>query len=319
MHYYEIDKLMLVPRAISGPARRRWAQIVTEIQRSRDPKTLLYHYTSYSAAVDIIRGDALYMFDPLTSNDEEELLHAKDFALEALKKEIPIRGRRSKQRRRFFEEIEDFLESFAADYFICCFSEGDDQLLGTANPGDRLDAWRAYGGDGNGVAFGFDWKQLECELKVMSPRHSLVEVVYKDEEKIERLKYLFQMANQVRLNYGIPYSAVTSMVCFGLAELMPAFKNKAFEGEKEWRAVILNLNQDRFNIENEKFNGIAKNFLKIPLACGEQGFASPLALREILVGPARNKRVLEQSIKQTLKFRKRFVPVSLSQLPYRAS
>lgn len=321
MEFFEIDDLMSVPRGAPEQLATIWPSKMAQVIHTHRPNHNLYHYTSYKSAIEIVKSGQLFLFDPLTSNDEEELYNAKGFVLEAVKMVVPAIGRASRERANFIGKIEDFLKSHSSDYFILCLTEGA-KFEGAAglHPADQLQAWRSYGADGEGVALGFSYDHLADELARLGRRSLLAPVVYNDDEKIRRITYLLEEAMKIKRDNKISYDAILHMVCYALTQIIPLFKHIAFKEEKEWRASYLATFDERFKVKNAVFGGIAKNYRSLTYKCEDAtGFYTPISLREIVIGPARDRKLLAQSISQTTKAEKISVPVHASSIPYRGA
>ena len=106
---------------------------------------------------------------------------------------------------------------------------------------DSLDQWRAYGNDGKGFAIGFRASRLQ-RLPI-----SLLKVEYQREKQINEMINAI-VATYVHHQNEAPTTKQAEFVvdCSLIATFMIAFKNPAFEHEKEIRCVHV-VNVDRKN------------------------------------------------------------------------
>ena len=153
-------------------------------------------------------------------------------ALQAIRQQFPD----------FFGQLDrDFTRRLAADRdhtFISCWSECDE----LARTHDDLTMWRAYGGDGNGVAIVVDPASFLGDDG--APNAILACPVYYEDERsfLARAANYFQafainymfMAADERDAYPDLCVEAFSELCFYLAV---THKHPAFASEKEWRFV----------------------------------------------------------------------------------
>lgn len=150
---------------------------------------------------------------------------------------------------------------------------------------DDLSMWRAYGGNGCGVAIGFKTDRLINDLK--NEFHVLGQYSSASLEKIEYHKkedlinsmlndeeFINDIYSQIKITNG-KWSLNFNVLILLLLN-MPCKKNSAYSAEKEWRIRTSN----RMNNFREK-NGsiIPYNIIPIPLA----------AIDNIIIGPCTDK------------------------------
>lgn len=154
--------------------------------------------------------------------------------------------------------------------YLCCFSES----------ADLLSQWRAYGGNGQGVAIGFNAKLLS-EINDMY-HYDFVKVIYNQNAVLKNiqeymegnLKYILENITEEELN---PVD-----IMFNLAPILTpilqerfVFKHPSFKEEREWRLYrkqVGNFDEDTgekepffngaFHIDNEIFGSFSCSDLK---------------------------------------------------------
>ncbi len=167
----------------------------------------IYHYTSNSALMSILKHEELWMSARHHLNDTQE---GKQF----------FRLLRDEATDEKIAQIKSALNDY--EFFVTCFSA--DQ--------DSLSQWRGYAENGAGVAIGFSTaaikKMIEGSLETF-----LYPVCYADEFK----KILPERQNSIRsmLNSpGVPSKAFIKTMTYERWAIKP----EGFHEEKEWRLIV---------------------------------------------------------------------------------
>ncbi|MFP3507511.1 DUF2971 domain-containing protein [Burkholderia sp. SIMBA_062] len=214
-----------------------------DIDRSKlfpQSRPLLAHYTSVDNLRNILTGEELWLSNPLSMNDHEEMYYGLRLAIQAI--------REHRDFRRSCEELgcyDAFLGQFwacqqhfdneqALDTYIACFSEHDP----VEDADGRLSMWRGYGGNGSGAALVFDTAKLNVNQDsplVIGP------VTYMSREA--RQTWINELLDL--LTATIQRSPINQDACGSVANLLfqrvlqaSLFsKHRGFSEEREWRVV----------------------------------------------------------------------------------
>ncbi|WP_428825755.1 DUF2971 domain-containing protein [Azonexus sp. IMCC34842] len=188
----------------------------------------LYHYCTVQTLLAILNGKTVWLSDASKMNDSHEVVWADRLLEQVL-------------RERHASMSDEDRNQFALGYnlnrpqpFIFCLS---------TEP-DILSQWRAYAGDGMGVAIGFKsdifprQNHLPSTNIVPQMNTALWEVTYDIEEQRRIVDTLFGracsspdicVAEGGRPDYQL-------LGCY-MAGISPMLKNPAFREEKEWRLI----------------------------------------------------------------------------------
>ncbi|MDR3061877.1 MAG: DUF2971 domain-containing protein [Dysgonamonadaceae bacterium] len=192
--------------------------------------TPLYHFTSYDTLLKILEDNSLKFGDLNNTNDPKEYIVP-----------IPVLGSygRGKNRSTPYKDFEAE-EQFALEhkkYRLLCFSE-DDDCSNYNSP--RM--WAQYANRNSGCCLIIDKEKFEAELAVKFPKAKFGIVNYE---------------NQIKdLSYFLPKSNLESDVQKYFEDNINYLffeKSKAWESEKEYRAIIRTENDNFVYIEIYKF------------------------------------------------------------------
>lgn len=182
----------------------------------------IYHYCSPEVAFTILRDRTLWLSSISNLNDYSEIVWAQriiDEQLAEIKDKVPDKD---------IESLRNLLYLNRGLFFICCFSE----------EGDILSQWRAYAGDGKGVAIGFDPKKLITENDIHwgtrpnnLPGIAICKVQYEEAMQKKTVRDILD-----RWALG-PDGGLSQSAHGYLNALQIKFKNPAFAEEKEHRLV----------------------------------------------------------------------------------
>lgn len=138
--------------------------------------SLLYHYCSCNAFAGIVSTKSLWLSDLFSTNDSEEHRWLRKLATEVIESEV-------KQPTRAWDEATlRILQAMPVD----CDEIGDIYLGCFSRRDDSLGQWRAYAGDGHGVAIGFSKAFMAAKQERMGRRYlELLDVVYERDRQRE--------------------------------------------------------------------------------------------------------------------------------------
>lgn len=184
----------------------------------------VYHYCSVETFLNIIRNATLRLTDVEKSNDYAERTFMEALIIEELQKQ----SEQTALGYIFNQMIEENYRTLYsnANLYACCFSEEK----------DLLSQWRAYAGNGTGVAIGFSGKYLERtdqDLYGLKFR----KVNYDPEQ--HRIYAKEQVETIIKsMEAGKNFFAAMGDVFENRIEENSCRKKPAFAEEKEWRLSI---------------------------------------------------------------------------------
>jgi len=108
-------------------------------------KGKIYHYTNFGALVNILQSSSLWLSHSSCLNDLSEGRHGIQKIAEYLRKHPKDKRYFNFFKRNNLREAMDFAMK-KEGFYVISFCQN----------GDLLSQWRAYGGDGSGVALGIN-------------------------------------------------------------------------------------------------------------------------------------------------------------------
>lgn len=183
---------------------------------------ILYHYCTVETFFNIIASSRMWLSDVEKSNDYQECILCREYVNESIEKYLQGDTKAAKAWKHCYNEGVE--TSYGTRTFAICFSESCDQLS----------QWRGYAQDGEGVAIGFDKTILERLNQISEYHIAFKQVIYDNiqeyaqeiiDDNIKKLAYkgVGHVALELSRNYRMKF---------------PFVKNKCFQEEREWRAVI---------------------------------------------------------------------------------
>lgn len=145
--------------------------------KSRPPRQPLYHYTSATGLVEILRSQKLWLTSAFHMNDPKELTFALDIVAELLSEQHDSDENTDKLVKSFCSVFSRTLQPSDITFWVACFSKN----------GDELGQWRAYGDDGKGFAIGLSAKLFRGDSIVPIAGAIHTESVNYDEKRARRV------------------------------------------------------------------------------------------------------------------------------------
>lgn len=273
-------------------------------------RPLLAHYTSIENIENIIRGQELWLSNPLLMNDLEEL---KFGILEGARlfreSESLIKACNNSQAHellinKFDEHITMLDTKGALDIYILCFSYHED----SDNDG-RLSMWRGYGNNGGGAALIFDTAKLDPvddSPLILSP------VIYASKaDRIDWIKNKIEKIAQIISSEKLPSNKIPNLArAFFLRLMMFSLhaKHKGFEEEKEWRLVYIStLDPEKYGNPMYSYHNSSKGIepkFKLKLtsnhALTQKDFNFDSVIHQIIVGPTASSMLSIRALERML-------------------
>ena len=279
------------------------------------PTSPLYHYTTGSGLIEIIKSGELWATQLRCLNDASEMLYPIELLLAEIheKLDTPL----SDDVRFLLTTTEDKLRKpqlEAGGWFVACFSEDNDDLS----------QWRAYGGGEGGYAIGFN----SLHLRKLGNQFMFLGKVEYDTTKHKA--FMADLLNQTIVFFldGLQKRRAPSkeewisefLPCWAnfVVTFSPFIKHPKFQGEREWRLV--------YHFQDEEFprmRYLQRNSMMtqhVPLQLMMQNSKPRLPLTGIVVGPCRHKEVSLISVGDlltTYNYSVADVPLYITEIPYR--
>ena len=253
---------------------------------SKGKPTHLYHYTSAEGLKGIVENRRIWASDIFSLNDWEEFFHGRDAAERDLDKLLAdALGKDCQTIQWIKNEISQITVGMSLHTYVCSFSEEQDDL----------GQWRAYCPRG-GFAIGFPFARLRELTRENDSHFSLKRCTYRKEERNAIIKTVVEDAlkqkqdayTKLLANAGDQTAesaircALSGALKWQLFEVCPTIKNKAFEGEKEWRLISAPRSDNYKNSRKFRIrDGLTIPYLEFPL-----NDADLWSQVEVCVGPS---------------------------------
>lgn len=297
---------------------------------SRKPEKPLYHYTTQTGLLGIIRVRQIWATHTQYLNDRREFLHAVDLVraeiLRLLDEENTRPGESSAKRTEALNIMHGALSLSPEHINVCVCSFSEDS--------DSLSQWRAYGGP-SGFAIGFSPEVLVAAVE--KQRFFLAKCIYEPAAQLDIVRALVQEVLDENLLKSPVFEDRESNEVFWntggnlltyLYRYAPILKDRSFEEEREWRIISKPILAPRLDFREGR--SLIIPYYRLPL--WEDG--QKTEIHEIVVGPTRDEERSIKSVNRLIKGRdvikERYLigldlikqgwghtPVRASQVPYR--
>lgn len=281
-------------------------------QHEQSSPLLLAHYTTISTFEQIVRNGELWFAHPLYMNDHEEFNFGLRLGAQAVYEQSELlqsafgTAKRAADFLCAFDQKCQWLATMDfTDYYIFCMSEhsSDDE-------DGSLEMWRAYGGNGAGVAVVLDGSKLTGS---QMPLFRLGKVRYgtKDERKHWVKTFVVRFLEVVGAS-DLPdheLSAAADLLLSGIKQLALFTKHDGFKGEKEWRLVYareLDVGQTFFHMlhYNVGSHGIEHKLKYKPMPITghtAEDLSLDSLISRILLGPTISAQIARFSVDRMLR------------------
>lgn len=211
------------------------SELIKSLSSKRPPR-LLYHYTSSSGLLGILKSKSIWATSIRFLNDSTEFSLALKIAQEVIQDRIE--GARNNFDRGLYNVLKERLagEEGHGEVYVSSFTED----------GDQLSQWRAYSPPSGGFAIGFRSKSL-TDLTGANPDRFLARCTYDESSQKELIRRLVQtvaqFAEESNAHNQMSHDRVFRESFKRLGRLLPliapALKDSSFAEEREWRLVRL--------------------------------------------------------------------------------
>lgn len=269
-------------------------------------KTMLFHYTSQSGLLGIVKEQEIWATNIHFLNDYKEFRHAFEILSEIIRRDLDSNSVLRDKLIGHFDTLINLSPNI--NVFLASFSER----------GDLLSQWRGYCKDGAGYSIAFDKAALQKMAIDMGL--TLIECIYDPEEQRKEMKiYLDWVLTSSSttptdistLNFD---GAVASLVQMLLATA-PRFKDKSFSEEKEWRLFCGTIDNDDDRIEFREGRSTLIPYVKFSLKSFE---LNNIPINKIIVGPTPDKELSRIAVVNLLhRYKVITKRVELSKIPFK--
>ena len=282
---------------------------------SRIPPARLYHYTTQTGLLGIIRNKEIWASHTQYLNDQQEFRHAVMVAKQELFN-MQIDPEHY-DKRPLIDEMERALKGIeTVNVCVCSFSE----------VGDVLSQWRAYGGGSAGYSIGLSGAFLRsiCEQE----KFWLVPCIYDEAQQralvrqlledvlAENLDRAQQDDGEHDLSRLLPddYVPTAGNLVAYFNRYAPILKHQSFSEEREWRIISRPLACTLERFDYRPGLSMLIPYYRIPLCNDTTGFD----LQEIILGPTPNPNESMNAVKGLLrKHKMKSTQIRHSVAPYR--
>jgi hypothetical protein len=257
------------------------------------PPIILYHYTDVSGLLGILKSGHFWASSIHHQNDSEEFAYGATLLKDLLPSVAEPDDSLDRGIRTAFRQPDRY------SVFVASLSE----------LGDDLGQWRAYAGNGAGVAIGLQYLPLRASLLRLG--HHLRPCIY-DPSHQQHLLLRFLTAMQ-RLVVQKSLSAMDVIVEFvpPLLRLLPRLKHPAFAAEREWRIVC----EGSGAIPTVQVR--ASGSMLIPFYECDIRTGGVLPLSSVRLGPTTRADLLAVGVKRLLEAHRFFMEPLRSGVPFR--
>ncbi len=283
------------------------------------PQDTLYHYTSYSGMLGIIKSRTLRASDIRYMNDSAELKHT----LELLSSQITERIIAGTDHPKLLNQLLEWLSHRIVN---------GPMLFGAsfrAN-GNLLSQWRGYSMHGKGVSLGFNPEHIKacaneqnfqvgkCIYDAQQQRTLISDLIDTMEET--SLKIGENTNNEQRSSTESYYDVFEQMES-DLLRIAAILKHPSFEEEQEWRLISSVIPLEKFDQYTKHIHFREGTSMLVPYFNFQlhQSGKQQLGLDQVFLGPTVNSELSMNSLKLFLQ-KQGCMPqsgISYCQIPYR--
>lgn len=280
-------------------------QILTDVLCC-EPPDALYHYTTQSGFLGIVKNKEIWATHTQYLNDQSEYLHALGIVREEI--EAVMRATNDSQHKALLKDMAADVEGIESmNVCVCSFSEDK----------DSLPQWRAYSDATSGFAIGFSGKLLVGVATIES--FYLAPCIYDRSKQRELISALVEEVLEENIE-GTPWDDEDHIprggnLCAYLHRYAPILKDPSFKEEREWRVISRPLSCKFERFEFRPGNSMLIPYYRFPLSNEKVLFD----VHEIVVGPTPHPiQAVHSASSFLVSQRLRNIPVNNSVVPYRS-
>ena len=312
-----------------------WLQLLRDIVPKTWPDQLL-HFTKLATLKEIVRTKSVVLFNALTMTDREEVAGN----LLVLRRHLSS----ASQLRALLDQLNGLLSSAFAQQFLAHFEKiVANDFFGTYvfclseehtdHPEGRLSMWRAYGGDGAGVAIGFKTALIQSRWDAPAPV-LFYKVRYENEGQMlatagTLLKTFASLSPKIRPIFTSKPDIVFDALYQLLLIVAATRKHPGFSEESEWRVIYASNFGDGSSMlqpDTFAFGNTVRLGYRLSLSQYLTNFHPPAVMDDlignVIVGPCDPQVPVAQAVEKLLAdlgCKNPGAKIRLCQTPYRAN
>jgi len=258
------------------------------------PQGVLYHYTTFTGLLGIVKSKSLWASDIRYMNDSAELRHTADL----IRMEVRERIEAGHPDSALLTQFVDWVAHRITNGHL---------LFGASfrSQGNLLSQWRGYSTPGRGVSLGFSPESiLRCAAR---QRFMVGKCIYELSRQRMLIRKVIDAVEQLAARQAaragktseraVFYQEAFAEVETDLLRLAAILKHPSFREEKEWRIVSPVITEDA-EAEILFREGYAMLVPYIEFAIGLDN--EPLAMDHLFLGPTANVNISMNSLKMFL-------------------
>jgi len=287
--------------------------LLTEKLFGDNPKGLLYHYTTLTGLLGIVKDCTLWASDIRYMNDSAELKHSADL----IRVEVQERIAKGQGKADLLGQFVDWVGNRITNGHL---------LFGASfrSHGNLLSQWRGYSAHGNGVSLGFSADYItacaasqqfqigKCIYEPEKQRKLISQVVDAVEAQVE----ITTKGPESRQELASIYRTVFESIELDLLRIAAILKHPSFREEEEWRLVSpVYTNHTEAPLLFREAHAMLVPYVEFKL----QQPGCPVRLDHLYLGPTSNINISMNSLRMFLQ-QKDIVPrkgIDYCQIPYR--
>jgi hypothetical protein len=277
----------------------------------------LFHYTTATGLLGILKNGNLWASDLRFLNDAQESVYARDMVIGAIEKmENPVQRSDHWAQKHGQAAIDTFANyhGFVLDevrssefgVYVTCFCES----------GDLLSQWRGYGQD-HGYAIEIAKDSLRDAAKAM-PAYPSATGLFKVQYGLDAANEVVENTIQIVADFNLNHPGVKAHYsALAVNSMLAQVKHPGFAEEREWRLVI---GLELFDESTFDSGGPPTQFRSTPIAIVPY-LEIPVKRESIIsvcVGPGDNAEIRASGVRRLLKILGSEAVVTHSEVPLRS-
>lgn len=277
------------------------------------PQGILYHYTTFTGLLGIVKSRALWASDIRYMNDSAELRHTADLITVEVRERIDGGHPNPHLLTQFVDWVSHRITS-------------GHMLFGASfrSQGNLLSQWRGYSTPGKGVSLGFSPEYIlqcaekqhfmvgRCIYEPAKQRLLIREVV----DAVETLAGRLAVGERTAVERSVLYRETFAEMETDLLRIAAILKHPSFREEREWRIVSPVIpNNVESPILFREGHAMLVPYIEFDISQGE----APIAMDHLFLGPTANINISMNSLKMFLE-KNGIIPkrgIDYCQIPFR--
>jgi hypothetical protein len=277
------------------------------------PQGILYHYTTFTGLLGIVKSRALWASDIRYMNDSAELRHTADLINVEVRERIDGGHPNPHLLTQFVDWVSHRITS-------------GHMLFGASfrSQGNLLSQWRGYSTPGKGVSLGFSPEYIlqcaekqhfmvgRCIYEPAKQRLLIREVV----DAVETLASRLAVGGRTAAERSVLYRETFATMETDLLRIAAILKHPSFREEREWRIVSpVIANNVESPILFREGHAMLVPYIEFDISQGDE----PIAMDHLFLGPTANINISMNSLKMFLE-KNGIIPkrgIDYCQIPFR--